>query len=234
MIQSYEMAEKKRLELPKLQFTNNYPDLGVVSAAIEKNGIKTKIGEVNWQVYSYRPEVDLFIAYTESEILLKYCVAEKHILARYTYFNSPVYKDSCVEFFISSGNGFYYNFEFNCIGTPYVGYGAQREGRTLVEEEIVSKIRTRSTLGKKKIDIRQVSGCWELTIAIPFSLFKEAEYKNPHHHTFKANFYKCGEDLTVPHYLSWNRIGVKNPDFHRPEFFGEINFIYLRGKDEWT
>ena len=25
-----------------------------------------------------------------------------------------------------------------------------------------------------------------------------------------------------PHYLSWSPIGTEKPDFHRPEFFGEL------------
>jgi hypothetical protein len=27
-----------------------------------------------------------------------------------------------------------------------------------------------------------------------------------------------------PHYLSWNRIDIPQPDFHRPDFFGELKF----------
>jgi hypothetical protein len=40
----------------------------------------------------------------------------------------------------------------------------------------------------------------------------------------KANFYKCGDELSQPHYLSWNNIKSGKPNFHLPEFFGEINF----------
>jgi hypothetical protein len=40
--------------------------------------------------------------------------------------------------------------------------------------------------------------------------------------TLRANFYKCGDELQVPHFLSWNPIGVETPDFHRPEFFGKL------------
>ncbi len=71
MIQSYEIAEKKKLDVPELQFTAAYPDLDEVTAVIEKYGIKTKISEVNWPVYNYRPEVDLFIAYTEIRITIR-------------------------------------------------------------------------------------------------------------------------------------------------------------------
>ena len=39
-----------------------------------------------------------------------------------------------------------------------------------------------------------------------------------------GNFYKCGDQQVVPHYLSWAPITTENPDFHRPEYFGELNF----------
>ena len=39
-----------------------------------------------------------------------------------------------------------------------------------------------------------------------------------------ANFYKCGDDTTKPHYISWNPVKSINPDFHRPEHFGILNF----------
>ncbi|MCK5672733.1 MAG: hypothetical protein KAH95_05120 [Spirochaetales bacterium] len=225
MIHLYEMTEMKKLDIPEFKFTTLWPDLSEVSYVIEKHGTETDISVVNWQNYGYRPEVIIFSGYTNNEILLKYRVEEQYVLGRNTCINSPVYKDSCVEFFISSGNGFYYNFEFNCIGTSYAGYGEQREGRVLIEKEIVSTIRTYSTLGDKQINTREIDEPWELTIAIPFSLFKEKEFLTPREFPFKANFYKCGDNLPIPHYLTWNPVGVDTPDFHRPEFFGDVIFL---------
>ena len=42
--------------------------------------------------------------------------------------------------------------------------------------------------------------------------------------TIKANFYKCGDELQTPHFLSWNPINIEKPDFHRPDFFGSLEF----------
>ncbi|MCF0164164.1 MAG: hypothetical protein HUJ92_02685, partial [Bacteroidales bacterium] len=39
-----------------------------------------------------------------------------------------------------------------------------------------------------------------------------------------ANFYKCGDDTAVPHFLSWNPIPIEKPSFHRPDHFGKIIF----------
>jgi hypothetical protein len=40
----------------------------------------------------------------------------------------------------------------------------------------------------------------------------------------QANFYKCGDKLKQPHYLSWKPVLTSNPDFHQPKYFGEISF----------
>jgi hypothetical protein len=41
----------------------------------------------------------------------------------------------------------------------------------------------------------------------------------------RANFYKCGDKTKRAHFLSWNPIDIAKPDFHRPDFFGEITFL---------
>ena len=41
----------------------------------------------------------------------------------------------------------------------------------------------------------------------------------------RGNFYKCGDRLPVPHYLSWAPIGTPKPDFHRPEYFDRLIFV---------
>jgi len=42
--------------------------------------------------------------------------------------------------------------------------------------------------------------------------------------TMRANFYKCGDKLQTPHFLSWAPIDLPKPKFHCPEFFGELVF----------
>ncbi len=38
----------------------------------------------------------------------------------------------------------------------------------------------------------------------------------------KANVYKCGDDTAVAHYGSWSPVKSNQPDFHRPECFGDM------------
>ena len=52
--------------------------------------------------------------------------------------NSPVWEDSCVEFFVQiPGEKYYYNFEFNCIGTALA---ARRTGREDAEHFSADKM----------------------------------------------------------------------------------------------
>ena len=41
---------------------------------------------------------------------------------------------------------------------------------------------------------------------------------------WRANFYKCGDQTSHPHYLTWAEVKNAQPKFHLPEFFGSIIF----------
>ncbi len=59
---------------------------------------------------------------------------------------------------------------------------------------------------------------------IPFNIIK-AVYGNDvlaPGDKISAAFYKCGDNTGRPHYGSWKAIAAESPDFHRPEFFGEL------------
>ena len=65
---------------------------------------------------------------------------------------------------------------------------------------------------------------WTVEYSIPFSFIEEYFGKldiRPGFR-FKGNFYKCGDETKYTHYGCWNPIKVASPDFHRPEFFGDL------------
>ena len=181
------------------------------------------IDTVNWSAYNYCPQVQFRMAYNERAFLLQYSVREQAVRAVATADNGQVWKDSCVEFFVApADDGIYYNFEFNCAGTCLLGVGATRNEREKATPAVISAIRRLPSLGRLPFDERKIETKWDLTLVIPFvCLFKHPEY-SPVGKTLRANFYKCGDDLTVPHFISWNPIKTENPDFHRPEFFGTL------------
>ena len=196
-----------------------------VEELLESNTEVQLIETLNWPEYSYKPDVKFRIAYMQDQILLKYYVNEENIMAKETQVNGDVYRDSCVEFFISPDqNDVYYNFEFNCIGTTHVGYGQVGTKRRLIDPEILKLISVKSSLGDQPFEERTGGHQWEIMIMIPkecLAFDKDIVLKGL---KAKANFYKCGDDTSKPHYITWNSVGTEIPDYHQPEYFGEILF----------
>ena len=181
---------------------------------------REKISEICWPVYGYKPEVAFAIAHNGEAIFLKYYVAEKETRTAFTEINDPVYRDSCVEFFVSLDNGLhYYNLEFNSKGVCLAQYGSGRQDRNLLPESVISEI--------EKSTRRTSTGdgfYWELCLKIPQSVFCYDEPKNLTGKSVLGNFYKCGDDLEDPHFVVWNPISSEEPDFHLPEYFGRLSF----------
>ena len=201
-------------------------NISEISALLESQTELNDISVLSWNEFTYAPKVKFRIAHHKNNILLKYYVTEDNILAEQTAINSSVSKDSCVEFFFDPlGDGNYYNLEFNCIGTIRLSYGAGRSKREFVEPEIVAKyIKTVSTLGNLPFSEKKGGYTWDLTIIIPAEVMTFNEGITFNGLRSKGNFYKCGDDTSKKHYLSWNPIVSEVPDYHRPSDFGYLNF----------
>ncbi|WP_282159912.1 carbohydrate-binding family 9-like protein [Ulvibacterium marinum] len=210
----------KRIESKK------HIDLEEVSRLLEEQTELQSINVINWEKFPYLPEVKFRIAHSNNQIWLKYYVNEQNILAARTEVNSSVSRDSCVEFFFDPlGDGSYYNFEFNCIGTPHLAYGPDRHTREFVApKKIKQLIKKESSLGDLPFDEKSGGHQWEMTIVLPAEILTSHDRIKLEGLRSRSNFYKCGDDTSEKHYLSWNPVGTERPDFHRPEFFGTLIF----------
>ena len=210
----------KQLSIIKL--TNPLEVNDYLSASLLLNDIAwNNIDQVAWpDQYPYKPEAKFQIAYTDHNIIIHFDVQEEFVKAQFIRPNENVWEDSCVEFFLSLDNKeTYYNFEFNALGTGLIGYGPsiKTERSRLAEDQILtvdSLIQVKTIKGKKS---------WQQILIIPIELFgitsNELPGKLAH-----ANFYKCGDGLPNPHFISWNLIENPTPNFHLPQYFGEIRF----------
>ena len=216
----------KVAEIKKIEIRSAYPELKEISVWMDKRNEKLMIDTINWKGYDYKPEVAVSIAYSDHEIFLKYYVTENYFKAEKTETNQMVCEDSCVEFFVSpEDDGIYYNLEFNGIGTCLMGAGTARENSTRAYPEIISKIRRLSSVGTKPVKEKVGEFRWTITIVIPFVVFFHHKIKKLKGKTFRANFYKCGDMLTVPHYVTWSPVGTEKPDYHQPAYFGLLKFV---------
>lgn len=213
-------------EVKKILFSNPVPNLDEVSSALDNLKEKHRISTLNWKGYDYIPDVKFAIAYTDKEILLKYYVTEEYFKAEKTEPNQMVCEDSCVEFFVSPENdGIYYNLEFNGIGTILLGTGTGRADSKRADPAVISKIRRKSSVGTRPVIEKKGHFEWTITAAIPIEVFFHHNIGELKGKTFRANFYKCGDMLTVPHYVTWNPVGTENPDYHQPSYFGLLKFV---------
>ena len=156
-------------------------------------------------------------------MFLKFIVLENYIQMIYNNINDPVYKDTCVGFFISINNDMnYYNLEFNGKGTCSVGYGSNQFDRKDLPADIIANIGAQSKLWSLTYGFAY---CWHLTLVIPATVFIHHKDVNLNGVASRLNFYKCGDDLPQPHFIAWNKVESEQPDFHLPEFFGKARFL---------
>ena len=186
-----------------------------------------KIDVVDWPAqYPYCPIVEFAIAHQGDAILLHYRVDECDTLATVGDDGGKVWEDSCCEFFISpDGNNNYYNIETNCIGTALLCNGPGRDNRTKAPAAILNQINRWASLGRTPPGQLEGPQAWELALIIPVSAFFRHPIQSISGRTVRANFYKCGDKMPQPHFLSWNAVDIPSPDFHRPDFFGEVKFM---------
>ena len=166
------------------------------------------------------------ICYDENALYLRLSATESEIRAVESGPIGNPCEDSCLEFFFSlmEGDIRYFNFEFNPNACLYLGLGscvadltrlipAEEEGNGM--EYNFHPVATRN--GEH----------WQIQYQIPYSFIRRffPDFTVYPGKTMRANFYKCADLTTVPHYLAWNPITRKGSCvFHTPSDFGLLRF----------
>ena len=158
------------------------------------------------------------LAYDESRLYVHLHAEEAQIRAENSGVLDQPCQDSCLEFFLSPAedDARYLNIEMNPNCCLYLGIGTGRD----------DLVRLLPARGSGALDARCMRGetGWDLYYALPFSLLRLFFPAFRPDGVMRGNFYKCGDLTQQEHYLAWNRVACAEPDFHRPEFFGELVF----------
>ncbi len=181
-------------------------------------------------VPQFLPNTEIKMMYNEKFIYIIFKVKDKYIRSVNKTINSPVSNDSCVEFFftpsidVSAG---YFNLEINAGGTPLFRFQKRRNiDKMEIDLEDIKSIKIAHSL-PKIIDPEIIKPTdWTIECRIPIDMLKKYfKMDNPSSGViWRANFYKCGDETSNIHYLTWNKVENEIPDFHLPEYFGEIEF----------
>ena len=211
----------KTLAVPYIPGLESRSDLEVLTL-LEASGARFYVDRANWpDAFGYRPVCAGNIARYDGGLALRFHVQGLDLRAQNLEDNGRQWEDSCCEFFVSEPDGDrYFNFEINCIGRILGASGAGRHERVRQDLSDLARIRRIASLPAQAYDEADILRSWDIAVLIPFDLFGADPACPPK--SLKANFYKCGDETAHPHFLSWNPIATPQPDFHRPEFFGEL------------
>ena len=167
-----------------------------------------------WQDYYPSPyKTEFRLVHSDEGLTVKLSTTEWPLRVTCVSRNQEVCEDSCMEFFLTpnTNDADYFNIEITAIGISLVGIGPGRSPR--------KKLNIAGSGIEIQTLIHPEEG-WELMFTLPYSYMKK--FFGDIDTTMRANFYKIGNATARKHYSIWNKQELEMPDFHRPEFFGEL------------
>ncbi len=159
-------------------------------------------------------------------------VEDRYVRSVHTEHNSPVCEDSCVELFVRPRpDRGYVNFEVNCGGTLHCSYiedwtrtpeGFRRFTR--IPEADCAAVEVHHSAPRVVDPECEEPMAWRVGLFVPFSLFEKyvGQLGSVEGSTWRANFYKCGDATSHPHWAAWSPVSSLN--FHAPDDFGVLRF----------
>ena len=187
----------------------------------------------------HRPRVQAKLTYDETHIFGMFRVEDCYVLSKRTEYQEPVARDSCVEIFVKpKADKGYFNFEFNAGGNLLLFYIEDHKKLPskdrkpgvppfkkfeMVSPEWGKQVRIQHSLSEVVWPEIQEPTTWTLSFAIPIALFEAycGSIGDPKGQEWRANFYKCADDSSHPHWAAWAPVG-DNLSFHNPEIFGTL------------
>ncbi|MDD5705558.1 MAG: carbohydrate-binding family 9-like protein [Kiritimatiellae bacterium] len=213
------------------------PAIDAQAGALPEAWKDAEVGQVsNWHARGseHRPGVEFRVLYDSQALYVRFDVRDRYVRSVQTEPQSSVCGDSCVEFFVEpkQGRG-YLNFEINAGGALLLYHildprHAPQGGFTKWSQVEPAWLQTvaiaHSLPAVVEPEIAEPTA-WALVYRVPLTLFTAHTGVEGivHGDVWRANFYKCADRTSHPHWGSWNDIGeVLN--FHKPECFGDLAF----------
>jgi len=177
----------------------------------------------------HRPVTRAKALYDNGGLYIAFHVQDRHVRCVQQGHQAPVCRDSCVEFFVEpvAGKG-YFNFEVNCGGHLLLHYNEVRGEtveRTVLPDTACARVRIAHSLPERVEPELAEPTVWQAAYFAPYAIFAPyvGEVRPTPGATWRANFYKCADESSHPHWGMWSAIKGKL-SFHQPAFFGEIRF----------
>ena len=177
-----------------------------------------KIDYVNWDYGAFKPETYAQIVYDETGFAVKFTVKEENPQCEKTEDFMEVSEDSCVEFFMNfdpEHSDYYINIEVNAIGKMYGAFRTDRYNFTMLTLDEVKGLNIQAAIEEGQWTVQYHISLELLQSKYPGFTLEKCKY-------IKGNMYQCGLCNQPEHYLSLFPVKCETPDYHRPEYFGEM------------
>jgi hypothetical protein len=181
----------------------------------------------------HHPSTEAKLLYEEHSVHVFFKVSDRYVRSIHTGYMAEVWNDSCVEWFVQPRpDKGYFNFEVNCGGSLYASYveDPQRINKKL-KKFTPLPFETCQTIeifhSMPAVVEPEISGPveWFIELNIPIKAFEPfvGPIGSLAGQEWRANFNKCGDETSHPHWATWSPVSEKN--FHRPQEFGVIYFM---------
>ncbi len=171
----------------------------------------------------YRPECSFRAVHTDDRLIVSLRCIEKDPVAHIDYRNGFVCNDSCMEFFFSpsdDNSAGYFNFEANSRPAFFLGYAKCAANKGVLVDWPEEDFRLRTTFDRDETG----RDFWQVDFELPYEMIRKyvPDCRLEDGCTIRGNAYKCGCHDQPEHYGCWSPIESEGPNFHMPEFFGEL------------
>ncbi len=178
----------------------------------------------------HQPKTEFKIAYDNRALYLIFRVEDQYVRAIASCHQTAVCGDSCVEFFFTPGPDTapgYFNLEMNCGGTLLFRFQrAPGAGWVELPASAFHKMTIAHSLPAQVQPELQDPVTWTVEYRLPLDILTGYCQLVPPAPEVKwrSNFYKCADQTSHPHWLTWAPVLFPRPQFHLPEFFGILEF----------
>ena len=177
------------------------------------------------------PKVQAKVLYDDQAIYAIFKVEDRYVRAVAQKHQDRVCSDSCAEFFFVPGEDVtagYFNIEANCGGTVLFNWQVvPRKGQVPLTQEDLARMTIASSMPKQVDPEIAEPVTWTIEYRVPYDVLRKYQpaFRTPAPGvTWRANFFKCADKTSHPHWLTWNKVNRPKPDFHVPEDFGVLRF----------
>jgi hypothetical protein len=180
----------------------------------------------------HRPDVEVRLVHDGGSICGVFNVKDRYVRSVSRRPQEGVCSDSCVEFFFEPRPGLgYFNFEFNCGGNLLCSFVRDwrrtQEGvadYSMLSLEDARAVEVYHTMPEVVEPEIVTAVTWRVGFRIPVSMLERYAGTSGalSGQQWRANFYKCGDRTSHPHWASWAPVPELN--FHAPEAFAPLVF----------